>query len=161
MAGVSLSVEFKDAALRAELAKMPGRVRQALAPIGIALVKGTRRRFLAGVDPQGRAWAKLLPAYAAIKRGPGILRASGGLMASVSSQVGGDEVRVGTNKIYARIHQFGGTIVPKNARYLRFRLASGFVRASKVKIPARAFMGIDHEDEQEIGDVLAAVLGFV
>lgn len=160
MAGVSLSVEFRDRELRQALAQMPGRTRQALAPIGMALVKGTQRRFRAGVGPDGQAWAKLLPAYAAIKRGPGILRASGALMGSVSSQVGADEVRGGTNKIYARIHQFGDTIVPKKARFLRFRLAGGIVNASKVKIPARPFMGIDGQDEQEIGDVLAAVLGF-
>lgn len=160
MAGVSLIAEFRDTELKAALAALQGAPKKALAPIGVALVKGAHRRFRAGVDPEGRAWAKLLPAYAAIKRGPGILRASGALMASISSQVGSDEVRSGTNRIYARIQQFGGVIVPKNARYLRFRLASGFIRASKVKIPSRAYMGIDREDEQEIGDVVAAVLDF-
>jgi len=125
----------------------------------MALVKGTQRRFRAGVDPDGAAWEKLHPLYAPIKRGPGILRASGLLMRSVSSRVGADEVRVGSGRIYARIHQFGGVIVPKRARFLRFRLSIGMVKALKVTIPSRPFLGIDRQDEQEIGDVLEAILG--
>ena len=160
MAGVSLSVEFRDRELRAALAQMPGRARQALAPIGGALIKNTRDRMRGERGPDGHAWAKLLPAYAAIKRGPGILRAGQQLFGSFRSEVGADEVRMGTNRIYARIHQFGGTIVPKKGRFLRFRLAGGIVNASKVKIPARPYLGIDAQDEQEIGDALAAVLGF-
>ncbi|MER2605783.1 MAG: phage virion morphogenesis protein [Siculibacillus sp.] len=158
MAGVSILASIDDKQVRAGLAKLAGAPRRALAPIGMALVKGTQRRFRAGVGPDGAAWKKLLPAYAAIKRGPGILRASSALMNSVSSRVGADEVRAGTNRIYARVHQFGATIVPKKARFLRFRLAGGFVLASKVTIPGRSFMGIDAEDEQEIGDVLEALL---
>lgn len=158
MAGVSIVAEIRDAAMRAELRKLAGSPKRALARIGMALVKGTRRRFGEGHGPDGAAWAKLHPLYAPIKRGPGILRASGLLRRSVSARVGMDEVRVGTNRIYARVHQFGAVIVPKRAKFLRFRLSIGMVRARKVTIPARPFMGIDAQDEQEIGDVLEALL---
>ena len=159
MAGVSILAQIQDAEVRAGLSKLVGAPRRALAPIDMALVKGTQRRFREGRGPDGAAWAKLHPLYAPIKRGPGILRASGLLMRSVSSRVGADEVRAGTNRIYARIHQFGGVIVPRHAKFLRFRLSIGMVRALKVTIPGRPFLGIDAEDEQEIGDVLEAVLG--
>ena len=50
-------------------------------------------------------------------------------------------VRVGTNKVYARIHEFGGTITPKRAKALHFQLADGSWRtAQRVVIPARPFM---------------------
>lgn len=159
MAGLSIVARIVDDAVRAELKKLSGAPKKALAPIGMAVVKGTQRRFRAGVDPSGAAWAKLHPLYAPIKRGPGILRASGLLMRSISYRVGTDEVRVGTGRIYARVHQFGAVITPKKAKYLRFRLSIGVVRASKVTIPARPFLGFDVEDEQEIGDVLEAILG--
>lgn len=158
MAGVSLIAQIQDQALKAELAKLVGAPKRMLAPMGMALVKGTERRFRGAVDPDGGAWKALLPAYAAIKRGPGILRASGMLMRSIHAKVGADQVEVGSGRIYARVHQLGAVIVPKNARFLRFRLAGGFVRALKVTIPSRRFLGIDAQDEQEIGDVAEALL---
>lgn len=158
MAGTSIIAQIDDKEVRAGLAKLVGTPKKALAPIGMALVKGTQRRFREGHGPDGAAWAKLHPLYAPIKKGPGILRASGRLMRSISYRVGADEVRAGTNVIYARPHQFGAVIVPKRAKFLRFRLSIGMVKALKVTIPGRPFMGIDAQDEQEIGDVLEALL---
>ena len=158
MAGASILAQIDDKEVRAGLAKLAGAPKKALAPIGMALVKGTQRRFREGHGPNGAGWAKLHPLYAPIKRGPGILRASGRFMRSVSYRVGADEVRAGTNVIYARPHQFGAVIVPKRAKFLRFRLSIGMVKALKVTIPGRPVMGIDAEDEQEIGDVLEALL---
>ncbi len=160
MAGVSIVAEINDAELRTALAALAGASRKMLAPIGMALVKGTQRRFRAGRDPDGAAWAPLHPKYKPIKRGPSILIASGLLMRSISYRVGASDVRVGTNRIYARVHQFGAVIQAKRAPYLRFRMANGIWLKKSVFIPPRPYLGIDREDEQEIGDVLAAVLGF-
>jgi phage gpG-like protein len=45
---------------------------------------------------------------------------------------------------YAAIHQFGGVIVPKNAKALRFKLPSGqWVTVKKVVIPPRPFFPVD------------------
>jgi phage virion morphogenesis protein len=159
MAGVSILARIDDAQVRAGLAKLAGAPKKALAPIGVAIARNTRDRIRAGHGPGGIGWAPLHPMYAPIKRGPGILRASGALMGSISSRVGSDEVRVGTNRIYARVHQFGAVIVPKRAKYLRFRMANGWWYKSKVTIPSRPFLGLDQRDEQEIGDVLEALLG--
>lgn len=158
MAGVSILARIDDKEVRARLGKLVGAPRKALAPIGMALVKGTQRRFRASRSPEGGAWAPLHPKYKPIKRGPSILIASGMLMRSVSQRVGGDEVRVGTNRIYARVHQLGAVIKRKRAPYLRFRMADGFWFKKQVTIPARPYLGIDAEDEQEIGDVLEALL---
>ena len=48
-------------------------------------------------------------------RGGGTLTDTGRLRASISRSVSGPEVAVGTNLVYAAIHHFGGTIVPKEA----------------------------------------------
>lgn len=50
-------------------------------------------------------------------------------------------VRVGTNLEYAPIHEFGGTITPKKADALKFKLPDGSWRTAKrVIMPARPFM---------------------
>jgi phage virion morphogenesis protein len=132
--------------------------------IGVGLVRNTQDRFRAGRDPDGAAWAPLRPATIEMKRGPGILRESamrGGLMASITFRAEGSfanaSVQVGTNKIYGAIHQFGGTIRPKNPRgLLLFRDGRGNVwgAARSVTIPARPYLGISREDRTMIGDVL-------
>lgn len=125
--------------------------------IGVALVEEVHTRFERAVDPQGNPWKPLLPDYAAMKRGPGILRESamrGGLMGSITFKANHESVEVGTNKIYAAVHQFGATIRPVHAPFLVFRLASGVVHADSVTIPARPFLGIGPSDERAIFEVL-------
>lgn len=48
-------------------------------------------------------------------------------------------VTVGTDRIYAAVHQFGAVIRPKSARALAFKLSGQLVLAQKVTIPARPF----------------------
>lgn len=159
MAGVSILARIDDAQVRAGLAKLAGAPKTALRPIGAALIRNTRERMRAGHGPGGVGWAPLHPYYAPIKRGTGILKASDDLFGSFTSQIGSDEVKVGTNRIYARVHQFGAVIVPKRAKYLRFRMANGWWYKSKVTIPSRPFLGLDQRDEEDIGDILEALLG--
>ena len=154
MAGVSVDVQIQSEELRRALALASGAPQRALAPIGMAVVKGARRRIRNGQTPDGAPFAPLLPAYAAGKRGPRILRASGRLMGSISSRVGADQVEVGTNLVYARVHQLGATITPKKAGRLVFRLGGRLVKAKRVTIPARPYLGLDPEDERKILDVL-------
>lgn len=42
---------------------------------------------------------------------------------------------IGTNLEYARIHEFGGTIKPKNAKALRFNVKGKWVTVKQVTIP--------------------------
>ncbi len=49
---------------------------------------------------------------------------------------------VGNPTIYAAIHQFGGTIRPRNAKALRFESGGRWWTVQKVTIPARPFFPI-------------------
>ena len=164
MTGVVIETRIdatKAAKAFGELAKVITRPEPVLRAIGTGLVQVTQDRFESGKDPDGKSWAALNPGYAATKRGPGILRESamrGGLMASVTFQTSSDAVAVGTNKVYAAIHQFGGTIKPKSADRLVFRIGGQMVFAKSVTIPARPFLGIGPEDEEMILDVVEGAL---
>ena len=68
--------------------------------------------------------------------------------------VGIDDVTVETNLLYAAIHQYGGTIKPKNGKYLAFQLGSQTVFAKEVTIPARPFMGLSDDNQDEIEQTL-------
>lgn len=146
---------------------------QLLAPIGTGMVRATHDRFRQAEDPQGAAWKPLNPAYdnrgqrdgsgrflASTKRGAGILRGaamSGGLMGSITRDVQGYEVAVGTAKVYGAIHQFGGIIRPRQARRLAFRLGGRLVLARQVTIPARPFLGWGAAEDEVVMEVTEAL----
>lgn len=77
MAGARVTATFDDAAMQDALRRMQGALHRALPGIAQGLERNTVRRFDAARDPQGQPWAALHPAYAAIKKGPGILREAG------------------------------------------------------------------------------------
>jgi len=55
---------------------------------------------------------------------------SGHLRRSIHFEVDGDEAQIGTNVIYAPVHEFGATIKAKNAPYLVFQ-TKNFVAGSR------------------------------
>lgn len=164
MAGATIRVEIQDRELRRALARWVrlGRdPRPMLRAIGVGLAENVRDRIDAGEDPEGNPWQPLTPAYAALKRGPGILREAGmrgGLQGSITFDVSGHEVAVGTNKIYGAVHQFGATIRAKRAAVLIFRTPDGkaWGAAKEVEIPARPYLGLSRADEDTILDVAEA-----
>lgn len=129
-----------------------------LRAIGVGLVSNTQDRFDQARDPQGNAWEPVKDPWASLKKGPGILRESGmrgGLQGSITMDVAGDELMVGSNKIYAGVHQFGAVISARNVPFLIFRTPDGvaFGAARQVRIPARPYLGIGREDEETVLDV--------
>ncbi len=164
MVGVTLETSIEDQiVLKAfqALQKALQNTTPVMRAIGTGLVRNVHDRFEAAVDPDGNPWAPLHPAYAPLKRGPGILREAGmrgGLMGSITFLASPDAVEVGTNKIHARVHQEGATIVPVKASHLVFRLASGVVKAKSVTIPARPYLGIGPEDERVIAETVTDAL---
>ncbi|MCY1669331.1 phage virion morphogenesis protein [Rhizobium sp. SL86] len=161
MSGVSISVTIQDRAVQdafRTLAFRMGNTQPVMAAIGTELVASTHMRFVTQTDPEGNAWQALNTAYAATKRNTRILTESGGLRDSINSQAGQDVVHVGTSKIYARVHQEGATIVPKNASALVFFIGGDLVKAKSVTLPARRYLGISAEDETSIAEI---VFGFV
>lgn len=132
-----------------------------LRAIGTGLVSNVQDRFDAGHAPDGTPWAPVKEPWASLKRGPGILREAGmrgGLQGSITMDVAGDELAVGSNKIYAAVHQFGATIKAKDHPFLIFRTPDGrrFGQARQVQIPARPYLGIGPEDEDTILDAVEA-----
>lgn len=157
MSGVSISVTIQDRAVQEAfrtLAFRMGNTRPVMAAIGTELVASTHMRFVTQTDPEGNAWQALNTAYAATKRNTRILTESGRLRDSINAQAGQDEVRVGTNVIYARVHQEGATIVPKDASALVFFIGGDLVKAKSVTLPARPYLGISAEDETSVAEIV-------
>lgn len=125
--------------------------------IGEYEAQSTKDRIARGVTPEGQPFKTLNPLYEAFeKKGPGILRGASGDLASIVYQLAGDaSVEVGNNVVYGAIHQFGGTIKPKSAPALVFSLGGATVFAQEVTIPARPYLGVSKEDEQEILAIMA------
>jgi phage virion morphogenesis protein len=160
----TLTVRFEPGrtlqALRTLEAVM-GRPAGLLRAIGTGLLRNTQDRFDAAEAPDGAAWKPLSPAYLPFKRGPGILRGSamrGGLQGSLTMDADDRSVVIGSHKVYAAIHQFGGVIEPREKRVLAFRppgggKAWGFAR--RVTIPARPYLGLSARDRETIEDTTA------
>ena len=105
------------------------------ATVGRVLVNRIRLCFKLGIDPWGSPWLALK-----FRKGQP-LRDTGRMNRSIVSKVDATGVTVGTNLIYAPVHQFGATIVPKNKPRLVFPGPNGkLIFAKKVVIPARPFM---------------------
>lgn len=119
--------------------------------IGASLADEVRLGFNDGADPYGNAWAQL----SENSRSGQPLRDTRRLANSITHQVNGNELAVGTNVCYAAPHQTGAEIVAgapphqslcgyqtKGSPYLSWIPRGGGKRsyAKKVKIPARPFL---------------------
>ncbi len=139
----------------------------AMKAIGEYMIRRTQERFSREEDPEGKRWKKHSPItlplawrrkgkrtytksgkvtkgfsrYVAARK---ILTASHQLRMSITYKESPDKVVVGTNKVYAAIHQFGGK--------------AG--RGRKVNIPARPVLGINDDDRAEAVRILKEYMGF-
>jgi len=135
--------------------------------IGSYLVGSTQRRFERGAAPGGSVWP---PSLRALAEGGKTLIKSAQLMGSITHVASASGVEVGSNKVYAAIHQLGGEI-KQDARtaVLHFKRnkrtgASRFAKANSkatfaqkaeigarvIKMPARPFLGLDDDDNRAI-----------
>lgn len=121
--------------------------------IGAYGEESTVHRFETGVDPQGQAWPE---SYRAKREGGKTLDDSSRLKGSISHLATADSAEWGTNVIYAGVHQFGRTIRPKDGGRLNFNIPGlGWRSAAEVVMPKREFLGLDADDEAEIGAIVA------
>lgn len=113
------------------------------------LESSTLERFETETAPDGQPWSKSLRVQT---EGGQTLNKDGGLKASIHAEPANGSVRWGSNKIYARIQNDGGTIRAKGGGKLTFRLPGGlgFRSVDQVTLPARTFLGINAEDEAEL-----------
>jgi len=111
--------------------------RQLLEGAGAVLESSARRRIDSEkTGPDGNPWRDWSPAYAETRHGnQSLLSAESGLLDSLSSEVRGHEVEVGSNLVYAAVHQLGGAEVG-------------------MPIPARPYLGVSDLDE---ADIMSAV----
>lgn len=164
--------------------------------IGLELVASTQQRFATGTDPQGRPWAALAPATVKQKLKSGKTKTlihTGHLMGSIHFRraSGGDGVDIGSDRSYAAIHQFGGSIT-HHARsqpvyrhidqqtgefspfFAWMKKPKGNTLAKKANfmtyhqigehsstIPARPFLGLDDQDHAQVLRVFSEHLSAV
>jgi phage virion morphogenesis protein len=168
-----MQIHVNDAEVNKALADLSARLRNlkpAMREIGEIVRTSVERNFAAGGRPK---WDE----SARVKREGGqTLSLSGRLRRSFARpgavQAGNDRVAVGTNVVYAAIHQLGGTIVQaaRSEIFVRNRYVKGpkkgsFKRGTKagagmtfrerrIVIPARPFLMVQNEDWTQIRGVL-------
>ncbi|MEA4892643.1 MAG: phage virion morphogenesis protein [Peptococcaceae bacterium] len=120
------------------------------------LRESTMTRFDTGTGPDGRKWKKSIRAEA---EGGQTLVNTADLKNSIHAMASDTAAAVGTNKKYARTHQFGDsrTIRTKRKKSLAFRIGGKWIvrKQVHVTIPARPFLGITDEDMTEIRATVA------
>jgi phage virion morphogenesis protein len=164
MTGARISFTLDDRDFSRRVTQLGGALHTTIPrAIGAGLVGVTQQRFETETEPLGGRWQKLNPAYAMIQGGGGILKVSGLLNRTITSETTGSDILIGSNRIYAAVQQFGATIVPVSARVLAFKMGflgkrggikKGLVFARSVHIPARPYLGFGPKDYRETLDVL-------
>lgn len=158
MAGTTIEIDLDDAEVRRALEKLIDRgrrLRPALLEIGEHMQRSVDERFRAERDPDGREWPALSGFTQANKPNNAILTERGNLRRSINYRVGDTSVEQGTNEVYAAIHQFGGTIRPRNADGLLIGSPAGEQRlVQSVDIPARPFLGVSDDDQRAVLEIL-------
>lgn len=155
MAGTTITID--DVAVSDALARLlaaAGDLRPVLKNIGEYEAKITRARFISARDPDGKPWRTLNTLYAKSKKGPGILRGETRSLSQIIWQAGAASVDIGSNEVYARIHNEGGKIVPKNAAALVFSMGGQTFRVKSVTIPKRQFLGWSETDVAEVKAII-------
>ncbi len=131
---VEIKVTVQDQEVKALLARLQertGNLTPVMRTIGEIVRESVIRNFEEERAPDGKRWK---PSLRAILTGGKTLTDRAILRNSLNVRPSRDRVAVGTNVIYAAIHQLGGK--------------AG--RGHKVNIPARPFLGVRDKDWTEI-----------
>jgi len=134
---MQIRVSIEDGGIRTILERLQGRMGNltpAMRTIGETVRTSVERNFAAQGRPE-----KWSPSQRVLRTGGQTLSLSGRLRRSFSVKATGKEAVVGTNVIYAAIHQMGGK--------------AG--RGHRATIPARPFLTVQDEDWREIERQLA------
>lgn len=156
MSGVSTGVTL-DGIVRAqrtmaELLDRTGDLEPPMARIGAYGEESTIYRFETERGPDGDPWE---PSERAKRTGGQTLTDTARLRQSITWRASRSEAEWGTNLIYAGVHQDGATIRAKGGGRLGFVIPGlGFRAPEEVVIPARPFLGVNAEDEDEIDAIV-------
>ncbi|WP_336973422.1 phage virion morphogenesis protein [Sphingobium aromaticiconvertens] len=156
MSGIDVTIELNDQALDRALAKAIKNgvdMRQPMAEIADEWMVAVRDRFAQERDPLGIPWMKRRD-----NSDPGrpLLQQDRFLFNAVEPRHGSDFAQVGVLRTagparYARIHNEGGTIKPKNGKALSF----GGRIVAQVTMPKRQFLGFGEVERQSTVEILS------
>ena len=143
MAGTGLEIRIESEAVGrlnrriSDLATGLTDFRPLLESVGAEVESQTRRRISEEkATPDGTPWQPWSDDYAETRHGGhSLLEGEGELLDSIQFLVGSDQVEIGSNLIYAAIHQHGGYEVG-------------------MTIPARIYLGISPENEEDLMGIL-------
>lgn len=145
MTGVSLKIDISGFSKLNRVMDSFGRGlknKQALnLAIATTLRETTRKRFATKKTPDGKNWSTPL-----VKHGD--LR--GKLLIAADDNV----AKVGSNLVYAAIHQFGGEIKAQKGKVLKFSSGGKILYRKKVTIKANPYLGLSESDEDAIVDTI-------
>jgi phage virion morphogenesis protein len=137
--------------------------------IGEYMLRSTENRFdTQGPSPDGSPWAPLKASTLKRKKHSKILTESGHLRGSIRYQLQGPSaLAIGTKRVYAAIHQLGGTITQaaRSELFVRNRQSGKFSKGTtmgrgftfkerKINIPARPFLGVSAQDSTKIVGII-------
>lgn len=137
--GVALNWGGFDKVVGKASSKMGDTKKALMASIGEALVSSTLKRFDAEEGPDGKPWQ---PSKRAAAESGKTLTNTARLRKSIDYAATASMVMVGSNVVYARIHQMGGK--------------AG--KGHKLTVPARPYLGVSKEDMEEVKAILAEFL---
>lgn len=166
---ITIKVDDKQVLdMLAELSRRMTNLQPAMKEIGEDIVASTKRRFASSTGPDGTPWeanspvtvARYLGVFSGSHKKDGTLSKRGAarsagkkpligetktLSSTINYQLNGTSaVHIGSPKVYAAMHQFGGTKA-------QFPHLWG-------DIPARPFLGISEPDKANILDILGTYL---
>ncbi|MFC0686402.1 phage virion morphogenesis protein [Novosphingobium clariflavum] len=133
----------------ASLARAFGDLTPLMETFGGILETQTSERFEAETAPDGSRWK---PSLRARQDGGKTLTDRTTLRGSIHSIPSRLSVEIGTNLVYAGVHQGGAKIRAKTSAGLRFQLPGGlgWRRVMEVEIPARPFLGLSTDNGEEL-----------
>lgn len=120
-----------------------GSMKRAFTSIGRIVESDTKARFREQKSPEGVPW---IPSQRVLEEGGQTLRLTGRLQRSINYKAEEQSVEIGTNLLYARIHQLGGIAGRKNF--------SGEGPPNRSRIPARPYLGASDSAKIQVIDSL-------
>jgi len=144
MAGTHMTMGIQDMAgpALAALGQRLTDLTPAMRDVGEYMLRETEERFRKETDPVGRPWQALKPKTLAAKirkhKSTKILTRDHRLRSSINYEPSRRSVEIGSPLVYAAVHQLGG-VAGQN-------------------IPARPFLGVNAQNMDEIGRIIADYL---
>ncbi len=151
MAGALIEFEVVDHDARTMVEKLRAKLDRpepVFLDIGEALTISFRDRFGRGVDAEGHPWAPLSQVTLDRKRkNKDKILVLDGYLRRLAYQADNTGVRIGTDRIYGALHQFGA----RKGEFGRTRRGAPIPWGD---VPAREYLGLSDTDEGDILDIL-------